>query len=449
MKTLMVSVSGVRGVVGEGLTPQVAMNFAQAFGSYVGGGTVVLGRDSRITGPMLRHAVLAGLTAVGCDVLDLGIVPTPTTQLATERLHARGGIIITASHNPIMWNGLKMLAADGLFLDAEQGGRVLDLSKQQEGAYAKFDQLGDVQPYRDAVDDHIRAILELPYIDVERIRRRRFKVALDCVCGAGGVLLPALLERLGCGVIGIHCEPSGRFPRNPEPLPENLGELCATVQETAADVGFAVDPDSDRLAIVSEKGQPLGEEYTLALAVQFLLQKKAGPVVVNVSTTRAIDDIGAQFGVEVVRTKVGEIHVAKRMREVGAVIGGEGNGGVILPDVHLGRDAPVGIALTLEHLAESERTIGELFESLPQYVMSKRRIELSGIDPQRAVEVLRQRYASQRLDLTDGVKVLWERSWVHVRPSNTEPILRVLAEAPTREQAETLAADVVKQVQAT
>ena len=447
MQPLMISVSGVRGIVGDGLTPQVALDFAQAFGTNVNGAAVVLGRDSRLTGEMLKHAVLAGLNAVGCDVIDLGIVPTPTTQLATERLQAQGGLIITASHNPIMWNGLKMLAGDGLFLDADQGARVLELKQQQACAYAGYDRVGEVVVYEKAVEDHIDAILRLPYIDVEQIRRKQFKVALDCVCGAGAVLVPRLLEQFGCQVVGINCEPSGWFPRNPEPLPENLGELCTAVRQSEAAVGFAVDPDSDRLAIVSEQGVPLGEEYTLLLAVHYLLQKKSGPVVVNVSTTRAIEDVAARSGVDVVRTKVGEIHVAKRMREVGAVIGGEGNGGVILPDVHLGRDAPVGIALTLQQLAEFEGPLSKLHAVLPHYVMSKQRIELADIDPQRALAALRERYANEELDLTDGVKILTERSWVHVRPSNTEPILRIMAEAPTREQADKLAADVLHQVE--
>jgi phosphomannomutase len=447
VQRLMISVSGVRGIVGEGLVPEVVLGFAQAFGTYVEGAAVVLGRDSRVTGEMLKHAALAGLNAAGCDVIDLGVVPTPTVQLATERLPAEGGLIITASHNPIMWNGLKLLASDGLFLDADQAAQVLDLREKQAYSYASYDRLGKVEVYDRAVDDHIKAILDLPYLDVDLIRRRRFKVALDCVCGAGAVLVPRLLKELGCQVIPIHCEPTGRFPRNPEPLPENLGELCTVVRQSEAAVGFAVDPDSDRLAIVSEKGQPLGEEYTLVLAVQFLLQKKRGPVVVNVSTTRAIEDIAGRYGADVVRTKVGEIHVAKRMREVGAVIGGEGNGGVILPDVHLGRDAPVGIALTLQHLAEFEGPMSELFSGLPQYVMSKQRIELTDTDPKRAVEMLRDRYSNERLDLTDGVKIVRERSWVHVRPSNTEPILRVMSEAPSREEADKLAADVMRQVE--
>lgn len=446
MPPLMISISGIRGIVGEGLTPEVVLNFAQAFGTYLEGGTVVLGRDSRLSGDMLRHAVLAGLHSVGCDVVDLGIVPTPTVQLATERLDSKGGLIITASHNPIMWNGLKMLAADGLFLDAEEGGAVLERSQSSIFPYAAYDRLGGVRDYPQAVEEHIEAILNLPYLDLERIRRKGFKVALDCVCGAGAVLVPALLDRLGCEVIPLHCEPTGWFPRDPEPLPENLGELGSAVRAAEADIGFAVDPDSDRLAIVSEQGEPLGEEYTLVLAVRFVLQKKPGTVVVNASTTRAIDDVAALFGAPVLRTKVGEIHVAKRMRQAQAVVGGEGNGGVILPDVHLGRDAPVGIALTLQQLADYNGPISRLHAELPQYVMTKQRIELSQVHPRSALEAIKDRFAKEDLDLTDGVKILRERSWVHVRPSNTEPILRVLAEAPDRNQAEALAQEVIELV---
>lgn len=446
MSKLMISVSGVRGIVGEGFTPEVAMNFAQAFGTYVKSGKVVVGRDSRVTGDLLNHAVCAGLMSVGCDIIDICVCPTPTTQLAVENLHVDGGIMITASHNPIMWNGLKLMGPDGLFLDAEQGQRLLKISQDKNYPFAAWDKIGVAVPYAKAIEEHIEAILRLPYVQPEQIHERRFKVVLDCVCGAGANLLPTLLEGLGCTVISLNCEPTGLFPRNPEPLPENLTELCKVVQTENADIGLAVDPDSDRLAIVSERGEPLGEEKTLALAVKFILGKKTGPVVINASTSKTTEDVASQHGIHVIRTKVGEIHVAQKMREVGAVIGGEGNGGVILPDIHLGRDAPVGMALTLQHLAEFGGTISELSETLPKYVISKNKIELTDLDPAAALNRIQQAYSGETLDFTDGIKIVRPNSWIHIRPSNTEPIIRVIAEAPTKAESEQLCKEVMERI---
>ena len=439
MSQLMISISGVRGVVGEGLTPEAALSFAQAFGTYCKGGKVVLGRDSRVSGPMLQNLVTAGLLATGCDVIDIGIAPTPTTQLATEKLHAAGGVILTASHNPVMWNGLKLLAPDGLFLDGDQGAQVLRLREQQKYAVKTWDGLGKISRYERAVDDHLQAVIHLPFLEIEKIRRKKFRVVADCVHGAGGVIVPQLLEQLGCDAIYLNREPHGRFPRNPEPLPENLGQLGEAVRAHRADLGLAVDPDADRLALVSEKGIPLGEEYTLALAVDFMLGIKPGKVATNVSTSLAIDDIAAKHGCTVERTKVGEINVAKRMREIGAVIGGEGNGGVILPEVHLGRDAMAGIALVLQHLANFSGSLSALHAALPQYAMCRRKIELQERDQARAVlPKILVKYASEKIDTLDGVKILREKSWVQVRASNTEPIMRIMAEAPTPAEAQRL-----------
>ncbi|MBC7188256.1 MAG: phosphoglucosamine mutase [Calditrichaeota bacterium] len=435
----MVSVSGIRGTVGGSLTPEVVLRYAQAFGTMVGDGAVVVGRDSRVTGEMVRHAVCAGLLSVGRDVIDLGIVPTPTTQLAVERLRASGGIVVTASHNPIQWNALKLVASDGLFVGPEQGEEVNRLVRQGPIPLATWDRVGKVRFYERAVADHVEAIEKISVLDVAAIRRRRFRVVVDCCHGAGGVIMPLLCERLGCEAHFLYREPTGLFPRNPEPRPENLTELCAAVRSLGADIGFAVDPDVDRLAIVSEKGQPLGEDYTLVLAVKLILSKRPGKVVVNASTTRAIDDVAAAHGAEVVRAKVGEVNVALKAREVGAVIAGEGNGGVMLPELHLGRDAPVGVALTLQHLVEFGGTISELNATLPQYEMVKDRVELAaGVNPGAIVQRLAQEHRGGMLDLLDGVKVLSERSWVHVRPSNTEPIIRIIAEAPSAAQAQSL-----------
>ena len=443
MSTLMISISGVRGIVGEGLTPEVALSFAQAFGAYCNSGKVVLGRDSRVSGPMLSGAVSAGLLAVGCEVIDIGVAPTPTTQLATEKLFAAGGIMLTASHNPVMWNGLKMLAPDGLFLDAEQGAKVLEIRNKKTYSFKAWDRLGRLSSYGKAIDDHLEEIRKLSFIDTEKIRRRKFRVVADCINGAGGVIVPQLLEHFGCEATIINGEPNGRFARTPEPLPENLVELGKAVREHRADFGLAVDPDSDRLALVSEQGTPLGEEYTLAIAVNLLLQKRRGKVAVNVSTTLAIDDIAKKHGCSVERTRVGEINVAKRMREIGAVIGGEGNGGVILPDVHLGRDAMVGIAMTLQQLVEFGGPMSALHASLPQYVMCKRKVELrEGIDAQKILDKIEKKYQHERLDKLDGIKILRDHAWVQVRASNTEPIIRIMSEARTLKEAEALCDEV-------
>jgi phosphomannomutase len=435
----MVSVSGIRGTVGGSLTPEVVLRYAQAFGVLAGGGAVVVGRDARVTGPMLRHAVCAGLMAVGRDVIDLGLVPTPTTQLAVEKLRAAGGIVITASHNPVQWNALKLVAADGLFLSPEQGERVNRLVREGPIPLARWDGVGRFSAYDGAVADHVAAIEKLSLIDVAAIRRRKFRVVVDCCHGAGGVILPLLCERLGCETHFLYKEPTGLFPHDPEPRPENLVELCAAVREFKADIGFAVDPDVDRLAIVSEHGKALGEEYTLALAVKLILSKTPGKVVVNASTTRAIDDIAAAHGSEVVRTKVGEINVALKARELGAVIAGEGTGGGMLPELHLGRDAPVGIALTLQHLVEFGGTISALHASLPQYEMVKDKVTLPpSVDPGAVVQQIASQLQHERLDRLDGAKILYDRAWVHVRPSNTEPIVRIIAEAPSAAQAQAL-----------
>lgn len=440
MGQLMVSVSGVRGIVGDGLRPDIVAGFAQAFGTFCQGGTVVLGRDSRVSGDMMYHAVVAGLLSVGCKIIDIGVCPTPTTQLATEKHQAAGGLMLTASHNPVMWNGIKMLAADGLFLDAEQGEAVLRIRQSDRFEFKTWQQLGSLEQDLSALQDHLHEVLSVPFLHLEQIRARKFKVVADCINGAGCEIVPRLLEELGCDIVVLNGTPDGRFVRAPEPLPENLTAVCEAVKKYGADLAVVVDPDADRLALVSDRGVPLGEEYTLAIATDFVLGRRRGPVAVNVSTSRVIDDIAAKYDCPVHRTRVGEINVAKRMREIGAVIGGEGNGGVILPDVHLGRDSLVGIGLVLQRLAEANTSLHALHRSLPQYRMVKMKIELpAGVDPAAVVAALREKYAGEQLDETDGVKILRAKSWVQVRPSNTEPILRVMSEAPTEAEARTLA----------
>ena len=439
LKNLMISVSGVRGIIGDGLTPDVALQFAQAYGSEFGPGKVVVGRDSRVTGEMIKNAVWAGLMAVGCDVVDIGIASTPTTELITEKDEHCGGIIITASHNPKEWNALKLLAPDGLFLNVEQGDRVLQRVHGEKFNFSAWDKLGRIQSYSTATREHIDAILKLKIIDVDRIRQKRYKIVVDCINGAGGTILPALLSELGCEAIFLNQEPNGLFPRNPEPTPANLAALCQAVKAHHADLGFAVDPDVDRLAIVSEQGVPLSEEYTLALVAQFVLSRTPGDVVVNASTSQVIDDIAKKFGSKVIRTKVGEIHVASRAREIRAVLAGEGNGGIIYPGLHLGRDALVGIALILQALAESDATISQLHAALPHYTMIKEKVAVPfDADAREIVNKLTNAYSSEKVDTIDGLKIHFDDSWVHIRASNTEPIIRIIAEAPTPEKTKNL-----------
>jgi len=447
MQKLMVSVSGIRGVVGENFNPDTIVKFVAAYGSWLGGGTVVVGRDSRVTGEMVENIVVGTLQSVGCDVIKIGIVPTPTVQMAIENLNAKGGIAITASHNPIQWNALKLMNNQGMFLDAEEGQEVIARSKEESFNWKTWEDAGNVYQYDRAIEDHMEAVLNLPYIDVSAIRQRKFKVAIDCVNGAGAVFLPVFLHALGCEIVGLNTAANGLFPHTPEPLPQNLTVLSNTIRANQLDIGFAVDPDSDRCAIFSETGDPLVEEYTLALAVNFILSKKKGPVVTNLSTTLAIDKLAERYGVRVYRTKVGEIHVAKKMKDVQAVIGGEGNGGVILPEVHLGRDAPVAIALTLQQLVEFGGTISELHGSLPQFKMVKKKIQIGGTNPDEILDKMKERHKDENLNTEDGLKIVGENRWVHLRKSNTEPIIRVYSEAPTAEEAEKLADGIIKEIQ--
>jgi len=443
----MISISGIRGVVGDGLTSQIVMKFAQAFGTYLGNGKIVVGRDSRVTGSMFKHAVFSGLMAAGCDIIDIDVCSTPTAEMTVKKLKARGGIVITASHNPLEWNALKLIDSSGMFLDEMQGKKVIEIADNNALRNVPWNQVGKVVHYKHAIEDHIKAILKLEIISPDKIAKKGFKVVIDCVNGAGGTILTSLMKELGCDVIFINEEPTGLFPRSPEPLPENLTELCEKVVSEKADIGFAVDPDVDRLAIVSEKGKPLGEEYTLVTAINYVLGKKDGPLVVNASVTKAVDDLAAKYNTEVFRTKVGEIHVSKKMKLVKAAIGGEGNGGVILPDLHLGRDASLGIALILQQLTEFSGTISELHQSLPQYFQSKNRIEIKDMDVPLILDEILKKYKKENIDKTDGIKILWEDHWVHIRPSNTEPIIRIYSEAKSLEEADALSFKFIKEIQ--
>jgi phosphomannomutase len=435
---LMVSVSGIRGRVGTSLTPDVVARYAAAFGAWsIATGksrTIVVGRDSRVSGPMFHRIVLGTLQSVGCTVMDLGLTTTPTCQLAVEHHHAAGGVMISASHNPIEWNALKFVGPSGMFLDAAESER-MRAGVALGVAFATWDRLGGIEQDERAVSRHIERILSLPYVDQERIARRRFKIALDCCRGAGAVIMPALLERLGCVVSIMNGEPDGRFPRPPEPVAENLGELEEFVKRTGADAGFAVDPDVDRLAIVSDEGKAIGEDYTLALATLLVLRHRKGPVVTNLSTSRVVEDAAARGGSALIRSPVGEINVALRMRDERAVIGGEGNGGVILPELHLGRDAPLGAALVLQLMVENARPLAAIARDLPQYVIVKDKLDRPKANLDVVYGALRAAFPDAEADLQDGLRLSWKDRWVHVRPSGTEPIVRVIAEAPTAEAA--------------
>ena len=440
---LMVSVSGVRGRVGDGLTPEVIATFAAAFGAYARargpGRTVVLGRDSRVSGPMFARAATAALQSVGCEVVDVGIAPTPTVQLAVEDLAAAGGLAVTASHNPIEWNALKFIGPSGMFLDGDEAAEMRAFL-EGEIPRAGWAELGGVSEDPDAVERHLRRILAIPFLDVERIRARAFRVALDCVRGAGGTIFPRLLEELGCRVEAINLETDGRFPREPEPVAENLGELEALVRRTGADLGLATDPDVDRLSLVSGEGTAIGEDYTLALAASLVLRHRPGPVVTNLSTSRLLDDVAERAGVPLVRAPVGEINVARRMQRESATIGGEGNGGVILPDVHLTRDAPVAAVLVLQLLAETGESLAALAEGIGRYAIVKEKVARPSAPLDAVYDALAARFPEADADRQDGLRLSWgaERKWAHLRPSGTEPIVRVICEAPSRGEAEEL-----------
>src|SRR5436189_457751 len=422
--TLMVSVSGVRGLVGTDLTPEVVARWAAAFGTWAKDGwpdgrtarrpvSIVIGRDARTSGPMFTSAAIAGLQSVGCHVIDVGLVATPSVQLAVEHHRAAGGIIVTASHNPIEWNALKFVGPDGIFLDTGSGTRVRELAAADSLPRAQVTAIGDVTSEPDAIARHRAAVLALRGVDVRAIRRRRFRVALDTVRGAGGALMPELLERLGCRVTAINVETDGLFPRPPEPVPENLKALGALVHRKQADIGIAVDPDVDRLAIVDERGRPIGEDYTLAFAIRAVLGKRATGhgkrvVVCNLSTSLVVEDAAKEFGATVVRAPVGEAHVARKMIELKAIIGGEGNGGVMYPALHVGRDAPVALALVLSLLARERATVSALVARAPRYAIVKAKVERGTRNVERMDGVyasLRAEFPEANADTQDGLRL--------------------------------------------
>ena len=449
----MVSISGIRGIVGESLTPDVIIKYGAAFAEYCNRGTIVIGRDGRITGANIEQIVSSTLLQMGCNVVAIGTCPTPTVALAVEKMKASGGIAITASHNPIQWNGLKFMAPSGMFLNSEENRKFWQIAERGTFHYATWNTQGKYATDSSCIDKHIAAVLSLPYIRIEEIRKRKLKVVVDCVNAAGGAIVPTLLREFGCEIIEMNCDVNGIFSHTPEPIPENLTDLATHVVRHNADVGIAVDPDVDRLVIIDEKGKPFVEEYTIASVVKFVLdaEKKLGrnnhTVVVNLSTTRAVEDIAAKYGAAVVRTPVGEINVASKMKERKAVIGGEGSGGVILPEVHLGRDAIVGIGLFLQLLSDFGGKTSELKSSLPQYTIVKNKIDLGILRPDVILQKLNEKYSkTEKTNTDDGLKIDFISSWVHLRKSNTEPIIRIIAEAKTHVEASSLVEKFKKEI---
>lgn len=434
--TLKISISGVRGVVGQSLTPKLLTRFAQAFGTHTGPGTIVIGRDPRTSGEMVKHAVVAGILATGSRVVDIGVCPVPTVQLQVRHRRAQGGIAITASHNPAEWNALKFIGSNGLFLDAGQARELLDIYHQGEYTKVGGAEIRTVEEAEGATDLHIKSILDalgpLPK------RSKKLRVVLDSCNGAGSIVGPKLIEALGAEVIGINVTPDGSFPRPAEPVPENLGELCAKVKEHKADVGFAQDMDADRLAIVSDRGEAIGEDYTLVLAMLYVLGREKGPVVANLSTTSAVEDIAKRFDCPVFLTKIGEVNVTDAMRLHDAVIGGEGNGGVIYPRINFARDSLTGMALVLHLLAESGKSVTELLESVPRYSIVKEKMACPSDRISAVLRMVRREFAEFQMDTRDGVKVILPDGWLLVRGSNTEPIIRIVAEARSEPQARTM-----------
>lgn len=437
---LKISVSGVRGVVGEALTLQVAQDFAAAFGLLVGPGRVLVGRDTRPHGARLEAAVREGLRRIGCQPVMAGVVATPTALMLTPALGLRGGVVVTASHNPADWNGLKFIEPNGLFLGAARLDQLVGLFRNRAFPRASPGPRV-VERLLEPMGEHRRRILG--YVNAEAVRKRRFRVALDTCNGVGALYAAAFLrEDLGCEVFPVFDQPTGEFEREPEPLPERLGRLCEEVRLRGADVGFAQDPDGDRLAIVNERGEPIGEDLTLAFAVEAVLTRHArGPVVVTLSTSKVVDHVAATHGCEVVRTRIGELHVAEEMLRIGAPVGGESNGGVMVPAVHPCRDSFLGMALVLELLAATDKTVSQWQGTWPSFAVAKDKLAASPEQASRALAALRRAFEGLRVNLLDGIHVDWGNRWLHVRPSNTEPVIRIIAEAPSEAEARGLVAE--------
>jgi len=448
--TLIKSISGIRGTiggkVGENLTPLDIVKFSAAYGKWIktqrrkDNYKVVVGRDARISGKMVQSLVMQTLSGMGIHVVDLELSTTPTVEVAVTMEHADGGIILTASHNPKQWNALKLLNKDGEFLNAEEGEQILKFAEEEDFDFAEVNDLGKISFHNAYIDLHIEEVLNLNLVEVDRIKNSKFKVVVDAVNSSGGISIPPLLEMLGVEVVKLYCEPTGEFPHNPEPLAKNLQDLSKLVKEEHADLGIAVDPDVDRLALVDEKGEMFGEEYTLVSVADYVLSRKKGATVSNLSSSRALRDVTEKHGCEYFASAVGEVNVVAKMKEVNAVIGGEGNGGVIYPESHYGRDSLVGVALFLSLLAEREIKVSELRQTYTSYFMAKEKIELTpDLDVDKLLEAIAKTYQTEDITTIDGVKIDFKENWVHLRKSNTEPIIRIYTEAKSQNEADNLA----------
>ena len=447
--SLIKSISGIRGTiggkVGDNLTPLDVVKFTSAFGSWLQNNkgkkdlTLVIGRDARISGQMVSSLVSATLQGLGIHVIDLGLSTTPTVEVMVPELGADGGIILTASHNPKQWNALKLLNEKGEFINGENGAEVLALAECEDFGYVEVDNLGKYKTREDGFAVHIAKILALPMVDAEAVKAKKFKVVLDAVNSTGGMALPPLLEQLGCEVVKLYCEPNGHFPHNPEPLKEHLMDICDLVKKEKADLGIVVDPDVDRLALIDENGEMFGEEYTLVAVADYLLRHKKGVAVSNLSSSRALRDVAKTHDSEYFASAVGEVNVVTLMKEKNAVIGGEGNGGIIYPDLHYGRDSLVGAALFLTHLAKENKSVSELRATYPAYFMGKKKIELTPeINVDEVLEKIKTKYQNEEISTIDGVKIDFAENWVHLRKSNTEPIIRIYTEAKSQKEADEL-----------
>ncbi len=448
--TLIKSISGIRGTiggkVGNNLTPVDAVKFAAAYGTFLKNVNpnqklkVCIGRDARISGPMIHNLVVNTLIGLGIDVIDLGLSTTPTVEIAVPLENAHGGIILTASHNPKQWNALKLLNEKGEFLSGTEGAQILDIAENESFDFVEVDNLGEVTVNDAYMDIHIDEVLSLKLVDVDSVRNRKFKVVVDGVNSSGGIIIPKLLEEMGVEVVKLYCEPNGHFPHNPEPLKEHLNDICKLVVEEKADFGIVVDPDVDRLAFISDDGEMFGEEYTLVAVADYVLSKTPGNTVSNMSSSRALRDITEKYNGKYEASAVGEVNVVELMKKNNAIIGGEGNGGIIYPEIHYGRDALVGVALFLTYLANQNQTVAELRASYPQYYMSKNKIELTPqIDVDGVLNQIAKKYATENVSTIDGVKIDFPTQWVHLRKSNTEPIIRIYSEAPTQKDADEIA----------
>jgi len=436
VNSLMISVSGVRGIVGKTLTPEIVTRFSAAFSSFTGKGTIVVGSDTRTSNQMFRYAVFSGLLSGGSEVIDAGICPTPSIQLMVEKLKADGGIAITGSHNPAEWNALKFIRPDGIFLYPEEGKTFLKIYDEEKIERVSWNKIKKVYKNSTAIENHLSKVLQI--VNREKIKNKKFKVVFDACNGAGALISPELLRQLGCEVVELNCRPDGIFVHPPEPIASNLKKLSQLVKFEKADIGFAHDADADRVAIVTEKGEILQEDYSLLLVTKFILGKRKGLVVTNLSTTQALDDVAGEFGCPVKRTKIGDVHVSRCMKEQKGVIGGEGNGGVIIPQVHYARDGIAAIALLLEYLAEANEPISKLASQLPRYYILKRKLKFNKEDFPSLEARLKKEFKGAKFNFLDGIKISLEKGWIHIRLSGTEPVIRIITEARTKREAENL-----------